>query len=306
MKNERGFALVITLIITALLVALSAEFVDEVFVDTSSRANYVDGQQASLMASSGLTATIKALQFFQGQKQYTAQVDLDNLAKMLSIEDEKGNIQVTIIDESGKLNINALTNDIFRPIAERLFRKLGLDPDMVDAIADWIGTNEVPRPAGAKTPYYQTLKPPYAAKGGAMDTFEELRLVKGFDKKTVELLRPYLTVYPNVVGLATPMNVNTAPKELLASLDEQMTDGLAQEIVERRKTDPFQTANPDLANNIPGMRELAPNLASNKRIMQTEKGDTFRIIVQAQVGETIRNVEAVVNVAGNILYWREY
>src|SRR6266567_5541086 len=72
LKDQRGFALVITLLITALLVALSAEFADEVFVDTSARQNFTDGQQASIMAESGITACVKGLQFFQsGHSTYT-------------------------------------------------------------------------------------------------------------------------------------------------------------------------------------------------------------------------------------------
>ena len=65
MKSDKGFALVITLLITALLVALSVEFVDEVFVDTSARQNFVDGQQASLLAASGMEAATKLLQYGQ-------------------------------------------------------------------------------------------------------------------------------------------------------------------------------------------------------------------------------------------------
>ncbi len=131
----------------------------------------------------------------------------------------------------------------YRPIAERLFKKLGLKPELLDAVADWIGTNQVARTYGAKTPYYQTLKPPYEAKGGKLDTFEELRLVKGFDTKTLDLLRPYITVYPTIRRLATgvrrPININTAAKELLASLDAAMTDSMAQEIIDKRKITPF-------------------------------------------------------------------
>ena len=79
MKGERGFALVITLLITALLIALTAEFVNEVFVDTSARQNFTDGQQASLLAGSGITGGISLLQIGLGQKQYTSQADLTSL-----------------------------------------------------------------------------------------------------------------------------------------------------------------------------------------------------------------------------------
>jgi general secretion pathway protein K len=44
-KNESGFALVITLIITALLVAVAVEFIHDVYVETSLSRSYADGQQ---------------------------------------------------------------------------------------------------------------------------------------------------------------------------------------------------------------------------------------------------------------------
>lgn len=311
MKDERGFALVITLLITALLVALSAEFVDEVFVDTSSRQNFTDGQQASIMAGSGLTAGIKLLNFGLGMQDYSSLADLDRLANILKIADEQGTLQVAIEEESGKLNINSIVNPdgkdniIYRPIAERLFKKLGLTPELLDAVADWIGTNEVARPAGAKTSYYQTMKPPYEAKSGKLDTFEELRLVKGFDGTTLERLRPYITVYADVPNSpTTPVNINTAAKELLASLEDKMSDDLVKQILDERKINPFKTP-ADLGNRVSGMTALSSTLASDSIIMQQEKGSVFRFISQAQVGETVRVVEAVVR-SGQILYWREY
>jgi hypothetical protein len=56
------------------------------------------------------------------------------------------------------------------------------------------------------------------------------------------------------------------------------------------------------------MSALALALASNSRIMQNEKGSIFRLISQAQVKETVRIVEAVVQPGATqpILYWREY
>ena len=109
MKGERGFALVITLLITALLVALTVEFVNEVFVDTSARQGFTDGQQASLLAESGITGGITLLQFNQSFA----------LDRPLQIDDETGHVRVTIEDESGKLNINA----IFGPNGDSLSNK---------------------------------------------------------------------------------------------------------------------------------------------------------------------------------------
>ncbi|HEX8961008.1 MAG TPA: type II secretion system minor pseudopilin GspK [Geobacteraceae bacterium] len=305
-KDQRGFALVITLLVTALLVALSAEFVDEVFVDTSARQSFTDGQQASIMAKSGVTACIKGLQTVQGfHPAYTSLADLAQLAKMLNVQDEKGTLQVIVEDESGKLNVNQIFgtngNVLYQrnyDIAARLFKKFGLSTDLLNALDDWVDDAGVaPHPGGAKSPYYKALKPPYDVKSGKLDTVEELALVKGFSTGTVQQLRPYVTIYTDMPGL---ININTAPKEIIAALDDRMTDSLTTQMLDYRKTTPFQAA-ADLAK-VAGMETIATGLSTST----TTTGAVFRIVSQAMVGETVRIVEAVVNNGGHVYYWREY
>ncbi|HTY20814.1 MAG TPA: type II secretion system minor pseudopilin GspK [Geobacteraceae bacterium] len=305
MKNQRGFALVITLIITALLVALTAEFVSEVFVDTSARQSFTDGQKASLLAGSGMEAAIRLLQIGQGLNPgYTSQADLDRLASLLHIEDESGTIQVIAEDESGKLNLNLAWGENgaaippYSDVARRLVKNSGLSLDLLDALADWRDSNDEPHPGGAEKSYYSGLKPPYEAKNGKLSTVEELRLVKGFDAAAFGRLRPLVTVY----DACSQININTAPKEVIAALADDMTANLAAEVVDYRKTHPFNSVN-DLMN-VPGM--------SGKTVVQglqgfiSVKGSAYRIHSEAKVNETIRIVEAVVDGGGQPLYWREY
>jgi general secretion pathway protein K len=302
LTGEKGFALVITLLITALLVALSVEFVDEVFVDTSARQNFTDGQRASLLAASGMEAATKLLQYGQSQG-YSSLADLDRLNKLLHIEDEQGTIQVIVEDESGKLNLNQAWGDNgmsilpYNDIATRLFKNCGLSPDLLDALADWRDTNDDPHPAGAETPYYSTLKPPYAAKNNKLSTFEELRLVKGFDAGAVNRLQTVVTIYDD----CSQININTAPKEVIMALSVEMTAALAGKVIDYRKTNPFKTVS-DLGN-VPGM---TGNIVQSLQLFTTVKGTVFRIHSEAKVNETARIVEAVVNTGGQILYWREY
>ncbi len=303
MKGDKGFALVITLLITALLVALSAEFVDEVFVDASARQNFVNGQQAGLLAASGMEAATKLLQYGQSLQGYTSLADLDRLNKLLNIEDEQGTIQVTIEDESGKLNLNMAWGDNgmaispYNDIITRLFKNSGLSLDLLDTLADWRDTNNDPHPAGAETPYYSTLNPPYAAKNNKLSTFEELRLVKGFDAATVNRLRPDVTVYDD----CNQININTAPKEVITALSSDMTAALAEKVIDYRKTNPFKTVS-DLGN-VPGM---TGSMVLSLQGFTSVKGTVFRIHSEAKVNETARIVEAVVNTGGQFLYWREY
>jgi general secretion pathway protein K len=308
-KGEGGFALVLTLIITALLIALTTEFVNEVYVDTSASHNFVNGQQASLLADSGITGGIRLIQLSLVEHGgYTS--FLDPWAQPLHLDDELGSLDITIEDESGKLNLNSVVSpngEYFEPyheMADRLFKKLKLSPDLLDALADWIDVNDEPRPSGAESPYYQGLKPPYSARNGPLATMEELRLVKGFDAATVDRLRPFVTFYPNTVaGMVIPININTAPQEVLAALDDGMSDSLVRNVLDYRKTTPF-TSKADLAK-VAGMDSLSQTLST----YITAAGGIFRITSRGQVTDTSRIIEAVVLVnAGQstVLYWREY
>jgi len=313
MHGNRGFALVITLIVTALLVALVTEFIAEVYVDTSSRQGYVDAQKAGLMAESGVSGALAMLQIALRQKNYTSLNDL--WAKPIDLPEEQGTLRITVEDESARLSLNHIagTNGTFinesdptgsyYGTALRLFRKLKLPAsDLCDAVADWIDENDIPHPGGAESQWYTSRKPSFQVKNLPLQTLEELALIKGFSGETIIKIRPYVTVYGED-SVYAPININTAPKELLTALDERITDTLAEQIIAYRKSTPFQGAT-DL-NKVPGMDRIYSGLLG--RI--TAKSTLFRIRAEAQVNGTARIVETVVSFAGGApttLYWRDY
>jgi len=301
-KGERGFALVITLIITALLVAVTTEFIHDVFVETSLQHGYEDAQQASLLAESGVQGGIKVLQLALAAQKYTSL--LDGWAAPQVFQDERGSLQINISEESAKLDLNSIVSpdgtlrEHYYGIAERLLERLGLPPDLVDAAADWIDSDDVTLSGGAENPFYQALVTPYSAKNGPFETYEELRMVTGFNDTILRQLHPYVTVYGDSVS---KVNINTASKELLAVLSEQMTDELAGRIIEYRKQSPVT-----VITQVPGMETIGQDLESKQLI--TVKGEFFRIQSRAQVKDTVRIIEAVVRVTGTnatVLYWRE-
>jgi type II secretory pathway component PulK len=92
-----------------------------------------------------------------------------------------------VTDEGGKLNLNVLIQ--LDPTGTRLFNALMLLPnmtsDIANAIVDWLDSDNTPRDGGAEDDYYMSLSPPYHAKNGALESLDELLLVRGV---TVQLL----------------------------------------------------------------------------------------------------------------------
>lgn len=83
-----------------------------------------------------------------------------------------------LVDEASKLNLNTATQEM-----------LALLPNMTTALAaaivDWRDPDSELTAEGAESPDYEALATPYSAKNGPFESVEELRLVKGFDEKTI-------------------------------------------------------------------------------------------------------------------------
>jgi general secretion pathway protein K len=306
-KGEQGFALVITLVVTALLVALTTEFIQDVFVETSLSHSFADAQQASLIAASGVDGAVKVIRLALDTQDYTS--PLDPWAVPQAIEDERGSLTVGISDESGKLDINSLVfpngtvNEEYYATARRLMDRLGLPYALCDAVADWIDADDSQRSGGAESGFYRALPTPYSAKNGPLESYEELRMVAGFNETNLRKLNPFITVYPDVAGSGlSKVNVNAAPAELLAVLHEGMNNDLAARIVEYRRKTPIRS--PAEITGIAGLESVGIALQGKISV----KGSVFRIQSRAQVRDTVRIVEAVVrfdSTQPKVLYWRE-
>ena len=128
------------------------------------------------------------------------------------------------------------------------------------AVVDWIDEDvEVTFPEGAEDDFYTRLDPPYRPANRPMLGASELRLVKGVDRDTYEAVRDYVAALP----AGTPVNVNTAPVEVLASLAEPLDEGAAREAVDGRPDDGYSDVQAFLdANPAFALPELDPGRLS--------------------------------------------
>ncbi|MFZ4857498.1 MAG: type II secretion system minor pseudopilin GspK [Desulfuromonadaceae bacterium] len=308
LKNESGFALILTLVVTALMVAVVVEMIHQVYVDTSLSRSFRDGQQASILAESGATGGAKLLQMTLTGRSYSSLSD--RWATPLRLEDEAGSLLITVSEESGKININDLVqpNGEYEPftlsVLQRLGTRLKLPEDLWGALADWIDSNDMPRSGGVESAYYRALKPTYSPRNGKLMTLTELSLVKGFSPEISGAIQSSLTVFSDQAGSPqSTVNINTASREVLAALDGRIDSRMAERIIEERRLLPFKTTGE--LSRVPGMDTVATGLVGKISV----KGNLFKIVSVAKVKDSGRTVETIVRLSGGapeFLSWQEY
>jgi general secretion pathway protein K len=241
--DERGVALLLALLVLALLVALILEFDADARREYRDAAAFRDNFKAAVLTRAAVQAARAVLQQdYLRDKQtgqfYDAPTDLWAFPiQKYAIGD--GFLTAQIDDERGKLNLNdlAASGDLnARKVkilrVKRLFDLLQINPDVVDAIVDWVDLDDVPEAAGAETLYYQSLHPAYRAANAPLQTVRELRLVKGMTPEILEKLLRYVTVYPQQGE--SKININTADPLVIQALDPGITQAMAAEIIQGR------------------------------------------------------------------------
>ena len=155
---------------------------------------------------------------------------------------EGGQVTGRIRDTQGLFNLNNLVrsgapspSDV--GTFQHLLQSLDIDPNLTDAVIDWIDADSHARAAGAEDIDYLQMKTPYRAANQPLQSVEELRLVRGFTPEIVDKLRPWIAALPQ----PTETNVNTAPKEVLSALFHTLpASAIEQLIAQRPYTDQAQ------------------------------------------------------------------
>lgn len=100
---------------------------------------------------------------------------------------EQTTVRYGLVPETAKLDLNLATEEQLRTLFAHVIPDAAPNNQQVDrdslvqCLLDWREKGDTPRPKGAKSEYYRTLKPGYNAKCARFDTVEELLQVKGFN-----------------------------------------------------------------------------------------------------------------------------
>ncbi|MGD8449538.1 MAG: general secretion pathway protein GspK [Desulfobacterales bacterium] len=283
LRNHRGTALLVTVTIITILIAVALEMNRKTRSVVFSAAASRDRITLLHMASSGIDIAKAILIKDKNnsdvdslQEDWADSKEISELLKDIPFED--GDIKLTIIDELGKIQINSLVtypeghifNESQRDMWHRFLLLLisenesleDLEPDMIiNSVKDWIDSGDdeaITGLNGAESDYYETLDPPYVCRNSPFIHIGELSLVKGITTESWQLaggvagISRYMTVFGasetsnNTFTYEGKININTADLPVLVSMLPSGNPELAQAIYDYR----LETSDSEYIHNL--------------------------------------------------------
>ena len=233
MNNQRGVALIVTLLVVTLLTIAVVEFTFSVTVDHQLANNAMNAMQAQLLARAGInfgeallardTDQPKADWYFEDW----AHPDVASLIEL----DPGDRLDVRVLDESGKINVNRTRPARAVPTPQAGQPNLSPDAFLRDALRRLFEANEVDVQIPDRLLQYwgQSLPPlPGQQQAQPVDDFrsiEDFAAMFAIPGSKLAKLRRFITAIPSTLivggraaGDTGRINVNTAPGEVLAAV----------------------------------------------------------------------------------------
>lgn len=315
LQNDNGVALLIAVSVISLLVAVTLQFSKDMRQELIGSANMLSTSRMNAMVKSGYNLAEAVLQkdsednTFDTIHDSWAEFDTNYPAQLYS----SGKLEILVTDLGGRLQINSLINsdgeakgEVAKKTRETFLRLL-LSGDfgdiseeqatlIVDAITDWIDKDDSERGIEeTESSYYLSRKPSYFCNNGPIEFIEDLLLVRGisadlyYGNDEFKGLRELVTAYGN----DGKININTAPAAVLKALGTEMSDELAEKMVEFRQ----DVDNKDLLQNSNWYVNIQqwPGDVQLDSTMVTTSSSYFRIIASAANNDMEKTLEATVN-----------
>ena len=249
-RGQDGFALVLILFVLLLLSMIGGAFALAVRTEALATRNAGEDLEGYALALAGVQQALAEIaggweaNFLDasGRMGFARKDGSPVPSPRKAVRLVAGEMDYQIVDEEGKVSVNRADQKLLTSLLRNLELPPGANIDeVVDAILDWVDSDDVRRLNGAEDEYYLGLRIPYLPKNGPMGAPEELLLVKGITPELFALLSEVLTVY----GTGR-VNVNTAPSAVLQAVFPN--DALSL-MSERRGTPILRTRAPGVARS---------------------------------------------------------
>jgi len=189
--------------------------------------------QINMRRSANMITRDQAWQYLLGGEEFVKSliklaIDNDKIDELYKEEKvlpvEGGMITGKLTDQQAQLNINGLVNregavdNITLERLKNLMEQLEIDPARLDAIIDWMDTNDdITGTDGAEDNYYFGLENPYRTASRPFDSPSEISLIREMSEEESRKLLQEISVLPH----KTPININTASEAVLRAIGVQ-------------------------------------------------------------------------------------
>ena len=260
MQRQRGVAVVTALLLTTLAISIVASL----FWQQQVQVRSMENQRLQLQTQWILRGALDWSSVVLRQSNYTgdytsldqiwatplAETRLDQFIERERIEGEnfEASLSGNIIDATSRYNLTNLARDgMVVPeqqfIFNRLLTNLRIDGRLAERAAKMVAAGQPPPFVPEGEGGQQTGTPPVRQRPGEIAgtpmpllRVDDLMSLQGFTPEVMQKLRPFVIVLPE----PTPVNVNTAPPEVLAAVLPEYSLSEANVLVERRKRTPWR------------------------------------------------------------------
>jgi general secretion pathway protein K len=300
LPHQRGVAIILVMLIVAIATVLATYLAQQQQLWQRQVESQFDRAQARRLGITGIDWARAVLADDANANQTDHEGEIWAL-RLPAMPVDQGEVIGVIEDRQGLFNLNNLVRngkssapDIAQ--FQRLLALLGLPGDLAIALADWMDSDsEAQYPGGAEDIYYLSLAVACRSANKPLAELGELAQVKGFDERTIERLRPFVSVLP----LSLPINVNFAPAEVLAAVipDMKLSDALI--MVRERHSRPFK----DIKDFTQRAKNEANTMNNNDLSV---KSSFFQVTGRAKVGHSQVTTQALLQRTGGwpIVVWQ--
>ena len=267
-NRQSGVAMLIVLLIVAIVVILATEMAGRMQLNVQRIQNIKDNNQAQWYAYSAEEFARKSIQDVFRLSSDKIHIE-QPWSQEFTFPMEGGGIQAQLVDMQSCFNLNALANitpeklrreEITEQMRafDRLLQSVDIEEPIDvttretvrDSLADWLDTDQRPRPFGAEDSEYESREFPYLAANGLMASQSELRVINGVDSTWLNQIWELVCVIPNSSDLA--ININTLTPDhspLLAGLTG-LSREQANDVIGSRPRDGWDAADDIFNNNV--------------------------------------------------------
>lgn len=291
--REKGVAIIMVLLIVAMATSLAAYIMLQQNLWQRQVNSQFERAQARQLGLSGVDWARAVLAEDARVNNSDHEKEIWTL-RLPAIPVEGGEVIGMIEDRQGLFNLNNVANNVAQ--FQRLLVVLGLPAELAPALADWIDSDSEVLQGGAEDGYYLALAQPYRAANRELAELGELVRVKGFDSRTIDILRAFVCVLP---VSRTLVNVNFAPAEVLVAVIDGLTLSDARLLVQQRQGKPYK----DIAD----FRQRLPH--GGIKILESDisvKSDFFWVTGRASIGQAQVTTQVLLQRVGNwpVVVWQ--